>query len=374
MFRVSVLNSTVNVVTKQTTTSRQMTSQSQPGNFILRAAADLFPGYFALVMATGIISIAAQLLDMRPIALALLVVNVIAYSFLWLLLLVRLILFFARVKADLADHVRGPGFFTVVAGTCVLGTEVVIVNGQYRSALVLWIIAAALWLVIMYSFFTLVTVRENKPTIEAGLNGGWLIAVVSTQSISVLGTLLSAQWGNYREPLLFLTLCLFLLGCMLYLLLITLIFYRLTFVNITSAAMTPPYWINMGAVAITTLAGARLIIAAPTSSFLNEVLGFLKGFTVFFWAGATWWIPLLLILGFWRHGIKRFPLRYDPQYWGMVFPLGMYTVCTFQLAKAINFPSLMIIPQVFVYFALAVWLVTFVAMLHSIIVNKPATR
>jgi hypothetical protein len=97
------------------------------------------------------------------------------------------------------------------------------VNGQYRAGLVLWIIGAALWLVIMYSFFTLVTVREHKPTIETGLNGGWLIAVVSTQSISVLGTLLSAQWGNYREPLLFLTLCLFLLGCMLYLLLITLI-------------------------------------------------------------------------------------------------------------------------------------------------------
>lgn len=351
-----------------------MKNQTAPSNFILRAIADLFPGYFALVMATGIISIAAQLLEMRTVALVLLAVNVFAYAVLWVCLLLRVTLFFARVKADMADHLRGPGFFTIVAGTCVLGTEVIIVNGQYRAGLVLWIIASALWLVIMYSFFTLVTVREHKPTIETGLNGGWLIAVVSTQSISVLGTLLSAQLGAYREPLLFVTLCMFMLGCMLYLLLITLIFYRFTFVNITTAAMTPPYWINMGAVAITTLAGARLIIAAPTWSFLNEVLGFLKGFTVFFWAGATWWIPLLLILGFWRHGIKRFPLRYDPQYWGMVFPIGMYTVCTFQLSKAINLPALMSIPRVFIYFALATWVVTFVAMLYSIAVNKPVER
>src|SRR5215510_6241470 len=347
-----------------------MNSKPEPNNFILRAAANLFPGYFALVMATGIISIAAQLLDMRPIALALLAVNVIAFAVLWLLLLVRLVLFFPRVTADLADHVRGPGFFTTVAGTCVLGTEVVIVNGQYRAGLVLWIAGSVLWVVTMYSFFTLVTVREHKPSIEAGLNGGWLIAVVSTQSISVLGTLLASQSPDHRESILFITLCMFLLGCMLYLLLITLIFYRFTFVNITTAALTPPYWINMGAVAITTLAGSRLILAAPTWSFLNEALPFLKGFTLFFWAAATWWIPLLLILGFWRHGIKRFPLRYDPQYWVMVFPLGMYTVCTFQVSKAINLPSLITIPRVFFYFALGSWLVAFVAMLHSIVTER----
>ena len=57
----------------------------------------------------------------------------------------------------------------------------------------------------------------------------------------------------------------------------------------------------MGAVAITTLAGAKLILGAPEWSFLTEILPFLKGFTLFFWAWATWWIPLLFILGFWRH-------------------------------------------------------------------------
>jgi tellurite resistance protein TehA-like permease len=62
----------------------------------------------------------------------------------------------------------------------------------------------------------------------------------------------------------------FLLGCMLYLPLITLIFYRFTFVNVMSAQLTPPYWINMGAVAITTLAGARLILAAASWSLLND--------------------------------------------------------------------------------------------------------
>ncbi len=331
-------------------------TEKTPQNPLSRAAANLFPGYFALVMATGIISIACFLLQMTTIARVLLIVNVIAYVVLWLLLLVRLLFFFHRIEADINDHVKGPGFFTVVAGTCVLGSELLIVGDRYRPAIVLWLIGIGLWIVIMYTFFTAMTVRENKPSIETGLNGGWLLAVVATQSISVLGTLLVGRLVNYREPILFFTLCMFLLGCMLYLPLITLIFYRFTFVNVTMASLTPPYWINMGAVAITTLAGARLIIAAPGWPLLNEVVPFLKGFTLFFWAAATWWIPLLLALGFWRHVYKRFPLKYDPQYWGMVFPFGMYTACTFQLANALNFPPLLVIPRYFIFLALAGWI------------------
>lgn len=303
------------------------------------------------------------------ISLVLLGINVAAYFVLCLLLLLRLLFFFSRVKADIKDHVRGPGFFTVVAGTCVLGSALLIVADRYWPAIVLWIAGISLWVVIMYTFFTAVTVRENKPSIEGGLNGGWLLAVVATQSISVLGTLLVSRLVDYRESILFFTLCMFLLGCMLYLLLITLIFYRFTFVNVTMAALTPPYWINMGAVAITTLAGARLIIAAPFWSLLNEITPFLKGFTLFFWAAGTWWIPLLLILGFWRHVYKRFPLKYDPQYWGMVFPFGMYTVCTFQLSLAIDFPTLLVIPRYFIYVALAGWIAVSVGLIGTLVRN-----
>src|SRR6185295_2799137 len=117
-------------------------------------------------------------LNMKPVAWVLLAINLIAYLILWLLLLIRLIRFFPRVKADIMDHARGPGFFTVVAGTCVLGSQLVIIAGQYRAATVLWFIGLFLWALIMYTFFTAVTVSEDKPQFETGISGTWLLATV----------------------------------------------------------------------------------------------------------------------------------------------------------------------------------------------------
>ena len=130
---------------------------------------------------------------------------------------------------------------------------------------------------IVYAFFTAVVTRENKPTLEAGINGAWLIATVATQSVSVLGSLVAGEFGAAHDVVRFVALAMFLLGGMLYLSIITLIFYRFTFVHLTSEDMTPPYWISMGAVAITTLAGAMLLLRGGDWALLRELRPFVMG-------------------------------------------------------------------------------------------------
>jgi tellurite resistance protein TehA-like permease len=319
----------------------------------------MHPAYFAMAMATGIVSIACHLLGFRTIATLLFWLNIAVYAGLWVLTILRIVRYPAAVGADVMSHGRCVGFFTAVAATCVLGTQFLVVGGMPRAATSLWFAGIALWAVTTYTIFTALTVKHTKPPLSAGINGGWLVSVVAAQSVAVLGAQLAPHLGPHQGGVLFFALAMWLGGGMLYLWIIGLIFYRYTFFEMAPSDMAPPYWINMGAVAISTLAGTMLVAGAEHSVLLRELLPFVKGLTLAFWATATWWIPMLLILGVWRHVYRSFPLRYDPLYWGAVFPLGMYTACTFRLAQVLRLDFLAGIPRAFVFIAIAAWAITF---------------
>lgn len=325
---------------------------------------NLPPSIFAMVMATGIVAIAAHGTGMPAVAWTLFGLNLLLYPVLWGLLIARGLRHGNNLHADLRSHAKAPGFFTIVAATCILGNQFVLLGVSKTAGLWLWGAGLSFWILLTYTVLPWLMEQEEKPALEKGISGAWLVTVVGTQAVSVLGAIVVADLPDGWGP--FIPLCFWLVGGMLYVWLISLIFYRIVFLPLPPGDLTPPYWINMGAMAISTLAGARVVGLADRSPLVAELLPFIKGGTLLFWATATWWIPVLLTLGAWRHLRRRYPLRYEHGYWSAVFPLGMYTVATKTMAGALDLPFLAPVSAVFVWIALAAWALTFAGLVFDL--------
>ena len=334
----------------------------------------LYTGYFASVMATGIVSIALLLSHATQLSTALLVIGCFLLAALVVVYLWRVLQFPNATKSDLSSAGKVFTFFTIVAAFGVMATRFSL-SGIYPAAVVFTLVAAVVWTLLIYWAFAVLLVKNEIP-LDHAVNGAWLTAVVGTESLAITWVLLDNQLPMSRDLLQLLSYVFWTIGILLYIVFIVFIVYRFLFGRNHASDLTPPYWINMGAMAITTVAGTRLLLIATPGRFLISVRPFIEGLTVAMWAWGTWWIPLLLVIGIWKTFIAKDPLRYDPALWSMVFPLGMYATAVQLLAKIPGLTMLAAIGPVCTWIAFTVWVIVALGWLWSIrtaLLSKPET-
>ena len=327
----------------------------------LNPIATLFPGYFALVMATGIIAIAAKQQTIEWLADILYVVAAIAYVVLTVLTVVRLVAYPKRLVADLTSHAKGFGFLTIVAGTNVLASASATIHGWWTVAEILWWWSLPLYVVLAYTALISDVLSQNKPALGAGINGSWFLLTVATESVAVFGALLLGHDPN--DFLAFTSLAAFCLGLVLYLIVMTMVFLRWTFQPLEPTEADPPAWIAAGAVAITVLAGSNLLAARTVSPRVDRLGSLIEGLVTLAWATATFWFPVMVAIGIWRHIVRHVPLLYHPSYWALVFPLGMYGAATFKMRAVIKLEQLEWAPKITLAVALTAWAAAFAGLL-----------
>lgn len=323
-----------------------------------RTAEGLSPAAFAFVMATGIVSTALAEHGASASSVVLLWIAGVGYVVLWAGYLWRLVFRWARFRGDLAGP-RGFAFLTWVAASGVLASRLAL-DGRVAAATTLAAVGGVGWLLLGYGV-PLVLVCSRRPRSLRQVNGAWFIWVVGTQSVAVaaaslaphtggriLGILASVCWG---------------VGLLQYLLVTVLVLARLLLEPVEPTAALAPYWVFMGAAAISVLAGALLLRLPPADAPLPEA--FVLGASAVAWSFCTWLIPLLLALGGWRHVLHRVPPRYRTSLWSMVFPVGMYGVATRELGGAAGWSWMTAASTGLAWTAFAVWATVFAGMLAA---------
>ncbi|MFI5695503.1 tellurite resistance/C4-dicarboxylate transporter family protein [Kribbella sp. NPDC051586] len=330
-----------------------------------RAVERFTPGYFALVMASGIISVGMRLEGVDLLSRALLVVCGAAFAVLVVLSAWRFAAYRSAMVEDFTDPRRAFGLFTFVAGANVLGVRLGLA-GMYVATAVLLAVAGLTWLALGYVVpWTAVLGRQERPVV-ATANGTWFVWVVASQSVAVAAATVEPVFDSVRRELAVLAVMSWSVGVFLYGATGLLVSLRLMLYAFGPDELTPPYWVSMGALAITVLAGARIVEMADTP-MVAATRGLIAGLAVVFWAFATWLIPVLIAAGWWRHVRRQVPLRYDATSWSIVFPLGMYAVAGIYLGRADHLPVVESIGRIELWAAFPAWLLVFAAMTWHLI-------
>lgn len=326
---------------------------------------NLTPGYFASVMATGIISIGAELKGLTALAIVLFWLAVGLHVLLMGLNVWRFVAQRSRMAEDFHNPSRGFGFFTFIAAINVLAAALV-ATGYQTIAFVLLIVSGITWLALGYIIpWTAVLGSSHRPMLDTA-NGTWFIWAVASQSVAVVAAGLEPLIPSLRNELAILAVAAWSIGLVLYAATALFVMLRVMLYSFEPEQFDPPYWVAMGALAISVVAGARLV-EMDNAPMVDVTRDLAAGTSVVLWCFATWLIPVLFAVGVWRHVYHRIPLRYLPTLWSMVFPLGMYSVAGIYLGEADGLPVVSWIGAQWFWVALLAWLLTFAGMVADLI-------
>ena len=285
-------------------------------------------------------------------------VNLFVYPWLVLATIIRTIDSRATLWSDLANPRLVYSFFRFVAASDVLGVQIAL-RGFVTIPLLLWLLALATFAILTYFSSGLLIFHNAAGGADLVVRGGGLLAIVGAQSLVLLGVPVAASTITEHGNAIFVLIqALWGIGLVFYGIFITHFAYRISYMRVEPQDLTPLLWVVMGAAAISANAGSLLVQNGPGPDFLHTMRPYVDGASFTIWAWGTWWIPLLLMLGIWKHGVRRIPLSYTPMLWSIVFPLGMYAVATGGLSLAGDYPPLRVPSYMMAWVALGAWIAT----------------
>lgn len=328
---------------------------------------DLPPDVFAIVMATGIVSVAADDHHYHGISDGLGAVAAAVFVLLALGLVIRVV---ARPRSALGE-VTDPDvafrLFTSVAACAVLGARF---DGDSAVVWVLGALGAAAWLLLSPLALRDVATRP-RAELRDHAHGAWLLPSVGTAGLAITAADLAVHARSIA--LLIVGTVLWLLGLAVYLAVTWLIVWHALDAPFEPDVVTPDSWILMGALAIGTLAGDH-VLRATRALQAAGLAGWVSPLTLVVWAAAGLWIPVLLYAEVWSVDNRIGALHYTRVWWSAVFPLGMYASATAAAAVRLHLRSLTTISLVFFWVAFAVWVLVATGLVQIFLAARLPSR
>lgn len=323
-------------------TMEHVSTIARPARLRPSTFADISPNWYATVMGTGIVAVAAASLPvtvpgLHPAAVTVWALAVVVLGLVTAATVVHWVGHPVAARAHLGHPVMANFYgappmalLTVGAGTLVLGRDVLGLPLAVGADATLWTVGtvAGLATAIVVPYRTLT--RRPRPA----ASGAWLMPVVPPMVSASTGALLvpHAPPGAARTALLLACYALFAVALAASVVVIALIARRLAVHGPDEAAAVPLLWIVLGplgqSVTAANLLGAAAggVLPAPAAASLRA---FGIGFGVPVWACALVWAG---VAGAVTVRAARTGLPFGLPWWSFTFPVGTVVTATSGLA------------------------------------------
>jgi C4-dicarboxylate transporter/malic acid transport protein len=335
------------------------------------------PNWFAAVMGTGILATAAALLPFdwplaKELAMAPWGLSVVLLLVIGAATAVHWVRHPSESRAHLADPVMAPFFgcvpmalLTVGSATLLVGSQAIGIHAAVVVDSILWILGAALGLVVVITVPTAMIRRGDLDPRHAFAT--WLLAVVPPVVAASAGAPLISHLPGLELQQAMLFGCYAMVGISMFLaaLTIALLWYRLIFIDGGPPRMVPTLWIVLGPLGQSVTALGLLgphageLLKAPYGTGL-EALGVVYGLPVWGFALAWMAIAALVTLRALRRG-----LPFSLTWWSFTFPVGTVVTGTAVLAVQTGAREFAWLGACLFAFLLTAWAVAFANTLRT---------
>lgn len=330
--------------------------------------ANLTPNWFASVMGTGIVAVAAaslpeQFPGLRGAATVVWALAAVLLIGLSVLTALHWLNHPATARGHANDAVMGHFYgaipmamLTVGAGTLLLGRDWIGQRAAVDVDWALWLAGTAGGLVCAAAIPYLLFTRHQTASDSAF--GGWLMPIVPPMVSASTGALLIpyAQQGQVRLTLLLCCYAMFGLSLVPSIAVITLIWFRLSVHKVGPARMVPTLWIVLGplgqSVTAANLLGGNAHLAVPSPyAGAFEAFGVVYGLPVL--GFALLWAAIATAVTV-RTALDRLP--FSLTWWSFTFPIGTCVTGTTALAGHTGSAVLRIAAGMFYLVLVGAWL------------------
>jgi tellurite resistance protein TehA-like permease len=318
------------------------------------------PDLFPAVMATGIVSIAADAHRYGCLGIGLGILALVGFGGLAARFAVAAVTHRAQTAVLARDPDVALRMFSFVAACAVLAARW---EDHPAAVWLLGGLALAGWL-LLTPLATYDVAAWKSTDLRDHARGGWLLPSVATAGLAITATSLARQ--DRAPELVVVAVMAWIVAIVVYLAVVWLIGWRALASPFEPDQVTPDSWILMGALAITTLAGDHIIAAARALNPHAGIAHWTAPVTLGTWVLASLWVPALLYSHIWRINRRAGSLRYQHAWWAAVFPLGMYSAASAATATALHLRSLQAVSLVFFWIACTTWTLVMTGWLHTV--------